>query len=30
VEATAEGFKTYVQSGLILQVGNNVQINVTM
>jgi hypothetical protein len=28
IEASSGGFKTYVQSGVILQVGNNVQINV--
>src|SRR5215470_7919834 len=30
LEVKAQGFKDYVQSGLVLQVGNNVQINVTM
>jgi len=30
LEVTAPGFKNYVQSGIELQVGNNVQINVTM
>ena len=30
LEVTAAGFKSYVQSGILLQVGNNVQINVTM
>src|SRR5713226_7236777 len=30
LEVTAAGFKTYVQSGIVLQVGNNVQINVSM
>jgi hypothetical protein len=30
LEAGANGFKTYVQSGLILQVGNNVQINISL
>jgi len=30
LEATANGFKTYVQSGIILQVGSNVQVNVTL
>jgi hypothetical protein len=30
LEAKAPGFKDYVQSGLVLQVGNNIQINVAM
>lgn len=30
LEVTATGFKAYEQSGIVLQVGNNVQINVTM
>jgi hypothetical protein len=30
VEITADGFKAYVQSGIILQVGNNVQINAAL
>src|SRR5579872_6887052 len=30
LEVTAGGFKTYVQSGIILQVGSSVQINVTL
>jgi hypothetical protein len=30
LEAGAPAFSTYVQSGIILQVGNNVQINVTL
>ena len=30
LEVKAEGFKTYVQSGITLQVGNNVQINVSL
>ncbi len=30
VEVTAQAFNTYVQSGIILQVGNNVQINVAL
>ncbi len=30
LEVTASGFKTYVQPGILLQVGNNVQINVVM
>src|SRR5215472_2253789 len=30
LEVTAAGFKTYVQSGIVLQVGNNVEINVAM
>jgi hypothetical protein len=30
LEVSAQGFKTYMQSGILLQVGNNVQINVTM
>ena len=30
LEVTANGFKTYVQSGIVLQVGNNVQINVRL
>src|SRR5712692_7285086 len=30
LEATAQAFKTHVQSGIILQVGNNVQINVQL
>ena len=30
LEVTANGFKTYVQSGIILQVGSNVQVNVTL
>src|SRR3989442_3828476 len=30
VEVTADGFKAYVQSGIVLQVGNNVQINVAL
>ncbi|HLJ14726.1 MAG TPA: carboxypeptidase-like regulatory domain-containing protein [Bryobacteraceae bacterium] len=30
LEVRAPGFKDYTQSGLVLQVGNNVQINVTM
>src|SRR5260370_23000656 len=28
LKVTANGFKTFVQSGIVLQVGNNVQINV--
>ena len=27
---SSQGFKTYVQSGVILQVGNNVQINIPL
>src|SRR5436190_645652 len=30
LEVAATGFKDYVQSGLVLQVGNNIQINVGM
>jgi hypothetical protein len=30
LEVKASGFKDYVQSGLVLQVGNNIQINVAM
>jgi hypothetical protein len=30
LEVTAPGFRGYVQSGIVLQVGNSVQINVTM
>src|SRR6478735_9285902 len=30
LEVTATGFNNYVQSGIILQVGNNVQVNVTL
>jgi hypothetical protein len=30
LEVQAPGFKDYVQSGLVLQVGNNIQINVAM
>ena len=30
LEVTASGFKAYEQSGIVLQVGNNVQINVIM
>jgi len=30
LEVTASGFKSYVQSGIVLQVGNSVQINVVM
>ena len=30
LEVNASGFKAYVQSGIVLQVGNNVQINVAM
>lgn len=30
LEVNAGGFKSYTQSGIVLQVGNNVQINVTM
>src|SRR5579885_3633455 len=30
LEVNASGFKTYTQSGIILQVGNNVQVNVVM
>src|SRR5262249_51764518 len=30
IEITADGFKTYIQSGVILQVGNNIQINVAL
>ena len=30
LEVRASGFKNYVESGLVLQVGNNVRINVTM
>ena len=30
LEVKAPGFKDYVQSGLVLQVGNNIQINVAM
>ena len=30
IEVTAPGFSTYVQSGVVLQVGNNVQINTVL
>ena len=30
LEVTAEGFKTHVQSGIILQVGSSIQVDVTM
>lgn len=30
LDVTSQGFKAYAQTGIILQVGNNVQINVTM
>src|SRR5712692_8115860 len=30
LEATAPGFQTYVQTGILLRVGDNVQINITM
>src|SRR5712692_3832241 len=30
IEITADGFKTYIQSGVTLQVGNNIQINVAL
>ena len=30
LEVTGQGFKTYVQSGILLQVGNNVQINASL
>jgi Carboxypeptidase regulatory-like domain len=30
VEATAQGFSGYLQSGIVLQVGNNVQVNITL
>src|SRR5260221_11091905 len=30
IEITADGFKTYIQSGIVLQVGNNIQINVAL
>jgi len=30
LEVAANGFKNYVQSGIVLQVNNNIQINVTM
>ena len=30
LEVTADGFKTYAQSGIILQVGNNISINVKL
>ena len=30
LEVTASGFKTYVQQGIVLQVGNNVQVNVVL
>ncbi len=30
LEVTAQGFKTYVQSGIVLQVANNITANVTM
>src|SRR6266853_5326254 len=30
LEVTNPGFKNYVQSGLVLQVGNNIQVNVSM
>src|SRR3984893_10502821 len=30
LEVTSPGFKNYIQSGLVLQVGNNIQINVAM
>jgi hypothetical protein len=30
LKVTASGFKTFMQSGIVLQVGNNVQINVPM
>src|SRR5438552_9565754 len=30
LEVTADGFKTHVQSGIVLQVGSGVQVNVTL
>ncbi|HEV3202313.1 MAG TPA: carboxypeptidase regulatory-like domain-containing protein [Bryobacteraceae bacterium] len=30
LEVKSPGFKDYIQSGLVLQVGNNIQINITM
>ncbi|HZT33805.1 MAG TPA: TonB-dependent receptor [Bryobacteraceae bacterium] len=30
LEVTASGFKSYLQSGIVLQVGNNVEVNVPM
>src|SRR5437763_16310921 len=30
LEVSAQGFKTYVRSGLVLEVGNTVEVNVTM
>jgi hypothetical protein len=30
LEVSAAGFKSYMQSGILLQVGNNVQVNVAM
>src|SRR4029077_6478817 len=30
VEATAQGFNGYLQSGIVLQVGNNVQVNIKL
>src|SRR5260370_9233607 len=30
IEATAPGFTSYIQSGIILEVGNNVLVNITM
>src|SRR4051812_32365610 len=30
LEVSADGFKTHVQSGIVLQVGNGVQVNVTL
>src|SRR6202140_950661 len=30
LEVTAAGFKTYLQSGILLQVGNNIDLNVSM
>src|SRR6266446_4086497 len=30
LEDTAAGFKTYLQSGIVLQVGNNVDVNVSL
>jgi len=30
IEVTANGFRSYVQSGIVLQVGNDIQVNVTL
>src|SRR6266568_68619 len=30
LEVTTQAFRTYLQSGIVLQVGNNVQLNVTL